>query len=93
MKIGVLTFHHVLNYGALLQVYALCEALKSMGHESFLIDYQPEALMKHYRNFPVGKLFFTPAQISFLLRWKRFNSFFRKHMSCSDRLYKTIEDL
>ncbi|MDF7807636.1 polysaccharide pyruvyl transferase family protein [Pontiellaceae bacterium B12219] len=93
MKIGIITFHRVLNYGAVLQAYALCEALKSLGHDPFLIDYEPEALRRIYRNFPIGRLFFTPAQISYLLRWRRFNSFFGKNLVCSPRSYHQLAEL
>lgn len=40
MKIGILTFHRAINYGAVLQCYALQETLKSMGHEVWIIDYR-----------------------------------------------------
>lgn len=41
MKIGILTFHWATNYGAVLQSYALQEALVSLGHEAIIIDYKP----------------------------------------------------
>ncbi len=37
MKIKLLTFSSTPNYGALLQTYALCEILKSWGHEVELL--------------------------------------------------------
>lgn len=40
MKIGILTFHRAINYGAVLQCYALSEVLKKMGHDVFVIDYR-----------------------------------------------------
>lgn len=49
MKIGILTFYKVLNYGAVLQAYALQRALQKLGHEAFLVNYQPEALTKPYK--------------------------------------------
>ena len=33
MKIGILTFHSQLNYGGVLQCWALKTALEGMGHE------------------------------------------------------------
>ncbi len=38
MKIGILTFHSQLNYGGVLQCWALKEALKGMGHNVVVID-------------------------------------------------------
>jgi len=40
MKIGILTFNHAINYGAVLQAYALKETLKSLGHDAWVIDYR-----------------------------------------------------
>ena len=38
MKIGILTFHSQLNYGGVLQCWALQTALEKMGHEVVIID-------------------------------------------------------
>lgn len=38
MKIGVLTYHRVINIGAILQAYCVYEFYRSMGHEVYLID-------------------------------------------------------
>lgn len=40
-KIGILTFHWATNYGAVLQSYALQEALKELGYEVQIINYKP----------------------------------------------------
>lgn len=47
MKIGILTFHRALNYGAVLQCNALYTTLKSMGHEPEIIDYRPESIERY----------------------------------------------
>lgn len=41
MKAGIITFHWATNYGAILQCYALQEALRMLGHEVKVIDYKP----------------------------------------------------
>ncbi len=38
-KVGILTFHRSRNYGAVLQAYALAEALRNLGCEPEIIDY------------------------------------------------------
>lgn len=48
MKIGILTLHHAINYGAFLQCYALQEVLKSLGHDVGVIDYSPRYFKKDY---------------------------------------------
>ncbi len=51
MKIGLLTFHFVPNYGASLQCYALWRHLMDKGHEAYVIDYRPlRFLYLVYRN-------------------------------------------
>ena len=40
MKIGIMTFHNVPNYGAALQAFALKTYLSELGHDVRLIDYQ-----------------------------------------------------
>ena len=49
-KIGILTFHRALNYGAVLQCYALKEQLANMGNDVEIIDYRPQYIEK-YREF------------------------------------------
>lgn len=51
MKIGILTFHCAINYGALLQTYGLQEYLKHLGHDVFVINYRPKYLLKPYKVF------------------------------------------
>lgn len=42
MKIGILTFHWAVNYGAILQTYALQKFLEVKGHEVRIINYKPK---------------------------------------------------
>ncbi len=46
MKIGILTFHNIPNFGALLQAFALCKALRQMEYECEIIDYKCESVSK-----------------------------------------------
>ena len=50
MKIGILTFHRAINYGAVLQCYALQETLKSLGHDVEVVDYRV-LFVEHFRKF------------------------------------------
>lgn len=47
MKIGILTFHSVDNYGAVLQAYALQTYISLLGHDVEIIDYRPEYFEAH----------------------------------------------
>jgi hypothetical protein len=39
-KLGILTFHEAINYGAFFQVYALQTVLKSLGHQVCILNYR-----------------------------------------------------
>lgn len=93
MKIGILTFHCAINYGAVLQAYGLQETLKSMGHEVYIIDYRPEYLKRPYRLFfpevvkghgILGNIrFFIRELLALPIRYKRrcaFNRFIEKYL-------------
>lgn len=51
MKIGILTFHRALNYGAFLQCFALKKTVESFGHDVEIIDYWPDAHAQVYAGF------------------------------------------
>ena len=38
IKVGILTFNFALNYGSLLQAYALQKVLEDMGYDAYMID-------------------------------------------------------
>lgn len=48
MKILTLTTYQGYNYGASLQAYALQTYLKSRGHETEILRFEPEYLMRYY---------------------------------------------
>lgn len=39
MKIAIITFHRALNYGAVLQAFALQKKLEDMGHKAVILDH------------------------------------------------------
>ena len=52
MKIGILTFHRAINYGAFLQAFALKHYLESLDHQVEMVDYWPEGHADVYRLLP-----------------------------------------
>lgn len=42
MRVGILTFHRGPNYGGFLQAWHIREAVRALGHEATLINYQGE---------------------------------------------------
>lgn len=57
MKIGILTFHRALNYGAVLQCYALQNTLEKEGYEVEIVDYRQAHTEIIYSPFSFSQLF------------------------------------
>lgn len=93
--VGILTFHRAINYGAVLQTYALQRALKKLKIDSEVIDYRTdniEALYNPWSFRSIVKLQFYPA----FLKRKRFFEFLDKRINMSESIndegmLKTIE--
>ena len=70
MKIGIITFHTVYNFGAVLQAYGLQEYLCSIGHDAYIIDYCPEYLKERYKTFSLKRILSNngAARIKFFIR-------------------------
>lgn len=57
MRVGVVTFHFAVNYGAVLQAFATSKMLETLGHESVIIDYRPSgAIYEHYHRWYFRRL-------------------------------------
>lgn len=48
-KIGIITFHRAVNYGAILQTYGLYTALRRLGRDAEVIDYRADFIEKGNR--------------------------------------------
>lgn len=73
MKIGIITFHRAINYGAFLQAYALCSKLNlEEGIDAEIIDYNMEK-EKEFYSFKINKGIVKHPIISFM-RQKNMNS-------------------
>lgn len=105
MKIGILTYHRALNYGAFLQAYALMRYIENLGHTAEIIDYWPQAHAVAYTPFFVqqGQDTFNRVKdiINNILRFKQYTTRMRKmqqlwekHLHLSPTpLYSKGEDL
>lgn len=86
-KVGILTFHRAQNYGAVLQCYALQEALKSVGYVVYVIDYRCPEIENAYKVFEVSHLCDLRKCIKSFLhfplliaRRQSFSSFIKKYL-------------
>ena len=59
MKIGIVTFHRAINFGGVLQAFALQNILKIKGYDCEIIDYYCPFIEAHYRT----KNYFTILQL------------------------------
>lgn len=100
MKIGILTFHNALNFGATLQAYALCEYLKCIGHQAEVINYLNPKMKKEiglfYKSVNDG---ITDRLLRYYNLPKRFKSirsysrFFNENMTLSGNVISTKDEL
>lgn len=81
MKIGILTFHRAINYGAFLQAYALKSYLTSLSHEVEILDYWPINHELSYKaDFSGGFIKAIKKGVAFFLSYNRK----RKKENCFD---------
>lgn len=50
-KIGILTFHRAINYGGVLQCFALYKYLQEKGYDVDVVDYRPDYIEKWRKAF------------------------------------------
>lgn len=92
MKIGILTFQQAINYGAVLQLYALQEVVQKLGVDSDVINYISPKLENDYKiiRYNAGlknllaSIFCAKA---FCERKRRFKVFEKKYLNLTDELY------
>lgn len=99
MKIGIITFHRALNYGAVLQAYALQEYLNTIGIDSEIIDYRSEYIEIFYKQIKenplknpkmyLKELIYAPFNT---LKRKKFDGFLKKYIKFSKKI-TTKEEL
>lgn len=85
MKIGILTFHRTTNYGAVLQSFALQKYLNDIGHNTEIIDYCSEVIIKRYEKSSVLK-FLNPRNLRRLILY---NNFYRDNRKNFEKFIQT----
>jgi len=91
MRIGIITFHLSINYGAVLQAYALQTHLQQLGHEVEIIDYG-NFTFRYFQYIPTTIKTFE-SKLSNLYYAKSFAMFRRRHLRVSPITYKSREGL
>lgn len=91
MQVGIITFHRAVNYGAVLQAYALQRAVEKLGHEAEIIDYRCSKIEKDVSpmaGFAAGEAFVSAAK-KCVFRCRKnlaFHIFFKKYVMLSSRV-------
>lgn len=93
MKVGILTYHRALNYGATLQAVALRTVVENLGNEAYFFNYWPSYHKSKYAVFSWYKFRKYPFKEKFfyclnslrmagprIARIRNFNTFFRSHV-------------
>ena len=94
IKIGVLTFHKAINYGSILQAWALQNVLKNNGYYAEIIDYEPKEI-KHLYETSIkdarGLKRIVKRMLSFRksvdFQRKKFDDFKKNYLSISNNQY------
>ena len=105
-KVGIITQHRVVNYGSVLQTYALQEKIKDMGYECEVIDYYPErftplGMLKRIKNkgekFQKSFLIRNAARAiiipSYIIRFRMFFKFLNDYIDMTPKTYKSEKEL
>lgn len=92
-KIGIITFHRAINYGAVLQTYALNNFINNSNHICETIDYRCKYIENEYNLFDFSSKKIKK-NINALLncfntlqRKKKFNSFIKEYIKVSEKKY------
>lgn len=84
-KIGIVTLHRAHNYGAVLQCFALQEAISRLKHETFVIDHINGKLQRSYPNGSLRLYGNGIQKIKRLLRHTLMSARLRKRFNLFDR--------
>ena len=107
MKIvGIISSHRVVNYGSILQAYALQYSIDKLGYKSEYIDYHPERtkmfnMLKNLKNknklLKKNPILCLAARIiifpSYLKRFYSLRKFLKKHIKMTIKKYNKYDDL
>ena len=85
-KVGIITYHFALNYGAVLQCYALKEYLSSQGYDVIVLNYVTDkqkknnGLLKPINNLKsiLINIFLLPFYKNRKIKYKKFLKFNEK---------------
>ncbi|MFN6564374.1 MAG: polysaccharide pyruvyl transferase family protein [Nostoc sp. ChiSLP01] len=89
IKIGIITYHFTINYGATLQAYALFKFLQSYGYDVEIIDYRPKSIRLEQRKYLYPKRYWINPNMLIKARKKviNMNKFLYKNTKISQKKF------
>lgn len=98
MKIGIITFHNSIDYGSILQSWALQKELKLLGEEPIIINYKCVDKLEKDKAFILRKDFKENIQevknfIYKLNRNRKMYSFMKREYVLTKKKYKYLEEM
>ena len=98
-NIATIAFHRAINYGAVLQVYALQKKIEELGGNCTVLDYRNNSLESKHRETKIGDCKTIKDYIRFIilsknnnLKHKAFRAFSESYLNLS-KPYYTIDEL
>lgn len=95
MKVGILTFQQAINYGAVLQLYALQHVLQKLQIDTDVINYISPKLKQDYKviRFKTLKDFLAKIFVAkaFCERKRKFENFEKTYLNLTDKFYAKEE--
>lgn len=99
-SVGILTYHGVYNFGAVLQAFALCRAIADLGHAPKIIDYRDPADVAYKlfraprdRNSITYDILMLLGLRSHLKSRARFEEFRSRHLPLTSRRFVREDEL
>lgn len=93
LKSYTITCHRPLNYGAVLQSYALNTKLKQLGLDAKVIDYYPDYYKISSKKLHIRIIRYFLRLPDWIIGNKRFGKFIDDYIPLSSKTYKNIEEL
>lgn len=87
LKIGVITFHYAVNYGAVMQAYGLTSFLRKAGHDVEIIDYRPPSARRYVLRAVVGSRWNVTAMLQDFRKYRLFMRFLQRRFDRTERAY------
>lgn len=89
--IGIITYHRAINYGAILQLYALQKKIKDLGAKSVVIDYRNKKLENNHKKMKLSECKKVKDFARYLFLSKHYNNKYDKFRNFSSRYFSLSE--